>query len=337
MKKNHSKLFTILIAFFISFTFLHAKGKMTGGSMHEIPQWFKESFLEIDEDINEAKESNKHVMLFLDLNGCPYCTKMLNESFFTKNKTSDYIKENFDVININVKGSREIAWSEDESFTEKELAQKLNIQYSPTILFLDYNKNVVVRINGYRSPENFKYILEYVSGKHYQKMQLGEFVNKVKNKSLYSLKANKLFQNKTDLSNIFTPLAVIFEDGSCVQCEYFHNILLKDNDVLDEFSKYTVVRLDANSDEKIIDINGNTTTPRKWAESINLDYRPGILLINEKKVINTVDALLYTFHFKELLRYVSGKHYKKYNGYLPYLRERQVELLNSGVNIDISK
>jgi thioredoxin-related protein len=337
MTGQNTTFLVLLLSIFLSVSTLSAKGKMTGGSMHEAPDWFKESFLDMGEDIEEALEANKHVMLFMDLDGCPYCTKMLKESFIKENSTSEYIKENFDVININVKGSREIAWNEDESFTEKELAEKLNIQYSPTILFLDADKNVVVRINGYRSPENFKYILEYVSGKHYTKMKLGEFVNKVNDKSLYTLKSNKLFQNKKNLSGISTPLAVIFEDGSCVQCEYFHNTLLKDNGVLDEFSKYTVVRLDANSNEKIIDVNGKETTAKKWVESINLDYRPGILLYNEKKVINTVDALLYTFHFKELLRYVSGKHYVKYDGYLPYLRVRQVELLNSGINIDISK
>jgi len=50
----------------------------------------------------------------------------------------------------------------------------------------------------------------------------------------------------------------------------------------------------------------------KWALKINLDYRPGILLYDNKKLISTVDALLYPFHFKELLRYVGEKHYKKY-------------------------
>jgi thioredoxin-related protein len=140
MLKQNTKFLLVVMALIMSLTTLNAKGKITGGSMHESPDWFKESFLDIGEDIDEAKEENRHVMLFIDLDGCPYCTKMLDESFIAQNKTSDFIKENFDVININVKGSREIAWSEDETFTEIELAKKLNIQYSPTILFLDHEK-----------------------------------------------------------------------------------------------------------------------------------------------------------------------------------------------------
>ena len=44
----------------------------------------------------------------------------------------------------------------------------------------------------------------------------------------------------------------------------------------------------------------------------------------------------FLFHFKELLRYVSGKYYEKYpNSYLDYLKVRQDELLKQGINIDL--
>jgi thioredoxin-related protein len=327
----------LLFILFTAFTLANAQGKVVGGSMHEGPEWFKESFLELEDDIEEAKENNKHIMLFLDLDGCPYCTRMLKENFIEENKTSEFIQKYFDVINLNVKGSREIVWGEEE-FTEKELATKLNIQYSPTILFLDYELKTVVRVNGYRSPVNFQYILKYVQGKHYENLTLSQYANKIKDKSLYTLKSNEMFKDIKDLSKIKTPLAVIFEDGSCTQCDYFHNKTLKNEEVKSELSKFQIVRLDANSNETIIDTNGKETSPKKWVESINLDYRPGMLLLNEGKVINTVDALLYSFHFKELLRYVSGRYYIKHNGdYLDYLRQRQADLLNQGKTIDLRK
>lgn len=49
-----------------------------------------------------------------------------------------------------------------------------------------------------------------------------------------------------------------------------------------------------------------------------------------------IDALLYSFHFKELFRFVSGGYYKEYHTFLDYLKPRQEELLNKGINIDIS-
>jgi len=107
---------------------------------------------------------------------------------------------------------------------------------------------------------------------------------------------------------------------------------------MDEFKKFTIVRFDTNSNDEIIDVDGNKTTAKQWAQTINLDYRPGILLYDNKKLISTIDALLYPFHFKELLRYVSGKYYEKYpKSYLDYLKVRQEELLKKGININLGE
>lgn len=340
MKVSFKKLmFLVLSIFGFMFSNLNAnEGKLSGGSMHEVPEWFKESFLDISEDVSEADANNKHFMIFMDLEGCPYCTKMLNENFIAQNKTSEFIKKYFDVINIDVKGSREISWDKDTTLTEKALAEKLEIQYSPTILFFNKNKEVVVRVNGYRNKDDFKYILEFVQGKYYEQMSLTQYLEKITKETLYTFIENKMFKDLKDLSKIKTPLAVIFEDGSCTQCDYFHNRLLKDKDVLKEFKNFTIVRLNANSDEQIIDVDGNKTTAKEWVKKINLDYRPGILLYDNKKLISTVDALLYPFHFKELLRYVGEKHYKKYpKSYLDYLRVRQSELLKQGININLAE
>ncbi len=312
-------------------------GKVSGATEHEIPTWFKQSFLDITEDLAEASKNNKHLMLFIDLDGCPYCTKMLNESFFAKNQTSDFIKKHFDVINLNVKGDREVTWDQNTTLSEKDLAIRLGIEYSPTVLFLDENKKVILRLNGYRSAQNFKLILEYVNGKHYLNMNLASFLAGVKNKTLYTPIQNKSFQKIKDLSKINTPLALIIEDGSCTQCEYFHKTTLKNKDVIDEFSKFAIVRFDANSDEEFIGTDGIKTTPKQFVKKMDLDYRPGIFLYDEGKLVSTIDALLYSFHFKELLRYVSHKEYNNYSGFLAYLSVRQSQLTAAGINIDLSK
>ena len=74
-----------------------------------MPEWFKESFMDMQEDIDEAKDENKHVMLFMTLKFCPYCTKMLKNNFIEGAKLQPYIRENFDVIGIDIKGSKEIS------------------------------------------------------------------------------------------------------------------------------------------------------------------------------------------------------------------------------------
>ncbi|MEA2017134.1 MAG: thioredoxin fold domain-containing protein [Campylobacterota bacterium] len=338
MGQNKFKILNIIFLISLLFTTINAsqKGKFTGGSDHAMPEWFKESFLEMEEDIEEAKENNKHVMLFMTLKFCPYCTKMLNESFVKGSALQPFIEQNFDVIGINVKGSKEIVINEDLTLTESEYAKHLKVQYTPTLIFLDENNKVVVRVNGYRSSKNFKLILDFVIKKEYNNMSLTQYIEKNKNSGLYKLKDNTMFTNLNDLSKVTKPLAVIFEDGSCTQCKYLHNTTFKNDDVKKELSKFTIVRLDASSKEKITTPSGEITTPKQWAKDLVLDYRPGILLFDEKKEIARIDALLYSFHFKELFRFVSGGYYNKYHTFLDYLKPRQKELLDSGISIDIS-
>ena len=107
-------------------------------------------------------------------------------------------------------------------------------------------------------------------------------------------------------------------------------------DVLTEMQKFTVVRLDALSTKPLIDVDGNKTTAQDWASHLNLDYRPGTVLFNEGNEITRADGRLYHFHYKELLRYVSGGYYQQYPTYLKYLGIRQKQLLDAGVDIDFS-
>ena len=321
----------------LSVTFLNAAtGKVVGGAEHDMPSWFKLSFLDISDDAQEAAKNNKHLMLFLDLDGCPYCAKMLHDSFFPKNKTSDFIKAHFDVVQIRLTGDRDVTWDDDTTMSEKAFAKKMKVYFTPTMLFLAGDKNIVARVDGYRSPENFLNILKYVNGKYYKKMKLDVFLDKVKNKNLYKLKPNKLFSNITDLSKISTPLAVILEDGSCTQCDYLHNVTFKNKDVAKQLKKYTIVRLDASSSKPIIDVSGHKTTPKEMALKMNLNYRPTILLYNQKKLQLTIDALLYSFHLKERLRYVSGEYYKKYKTYHEYSQMRKAQLLKEGATINLA-
>ena len=327
---------TVLLLFFVTNLTYAQQGKFTGGEHHDMPQWFKQSFLDIAEDVEEAKEEDKHVILFMTLKFCPYCTKMINENFKEGAKHQEYMQEHFDVIGINIKGDKEIVLNEDKTMTEKEYAKFLKVQYTPTILFMNQENEIIVRLNGYRSPENFKLVLDFVKNRAYEKMSLTQYLDKVKNQTLYTLQPNRLFKNITDLSAINETLAVIFEDGSCTQCDYLHHTTLQNKAVKQELSKITVVRFDAMSNKKIITPNGKTTTPHKWAKQMLLDYRPGIILFDNKQEIVRIDALLYSFHFKELIRYVSGGYYKQFHTFLDYLKPRQKELLDSGINIDIS-
>lgn len=311
------------------------RGVIKGGVAHEVPSWFKESFLDIQEDVDEATAENRHVMLFFQLNDCPYCARMLEESFEAEAMKA-LIQDNYDVIAINVKGDREIAFNEEVSLIEKELSEKLSVRSTPAILFLDKDNNAVVRVDGYRSPKRFKHILNYVSDKAYGKQTLAEYLDGHLEKAVYQLRGSELFADVTDLSAVKDPLMVIFEDSSCYDCAEFHDKLLARDDVQAEMKAFTVVRLDAASTAEIIDPDGNKTTPKAWAKSLKMIYRPGVLVFDEGKLLRRIDSLLLSHHFKEGLRYVGGG-YHKTQSYDEYAEQRTEELLAAGIDINLSE
>lgn len=311
------------------------RGSITGGVAHEAPDWFKESFLDIADDVDDATDAGKHVLLFFQLNDCPYCDRMLEECFEAE-PLSAYIQQHFDTIAINVRGDRDIAFNEEISVTEKELSEILKVAATPAILFLDQDNKTVVRVNGYRAPERFRKVLEFVATKSYQTTSLGDYMQARLDKNVYQLRANPLFSEVSDLSTVDGPLMVIFEDGGCYDCNEFHDGILAHELVRKEIEPFTIVRLDASSNETIIDPYGNETTPAELARKHEMIYRPGVLAFDDGNLVRRHDSLTFPHHFKESMRYVAGKHYQQ-TDYRNYSLQRTESLLEAGVVIDLGR
>ncbi|HEY5720603.1 MAG TPA: thioredoxin fold domain-containing protein, partial [Gammaproteobacteria bacterium] len=103
------------------------RGRLVGGSSYALPGWFKQSFLELADDASEAAEADKHVLLFMHLDGCPYCDAVLRESLVGADYSA-WLRQRFDVIAINVRGSREVAFDATTRVSEKQLAELLKVR-----------------------------------------------------------------------------------------------------------------------------------------------------------------------------------------------------------------
>lgn len=312
------------------------RGRMTGGRAHALPDWFKPSFLNFADDVEEARQAGRHILVFMDLNDCPYCARTLDENFHGGDNMP-YIREHFDVIAVNVRGDRDITWIDGANYNEQALAVKLKVVGTPTLVFIDPDGNKVLQLNGYRTPPTLRHALEFVHTKAYRNQSLADYIEKRQKATVYKFRDHPRFENVIDFANYRKPLAVIFEDRNCGDCADFHDKVLHHPDVLAELKPFRVVRLDAYADTPIVDISGTRTTPRNWVAALKLTHRPGVVLFDEGKEAARVDGRFYHFHFKEMLRFVSGKHYRRYDRFGAYLAERQPSLLQQGVNIDLSE
>jgi len=97
--------------------------------------WMRDTFKDLRDDLAEANDEGKRLVLFFEQRGCIYCTQM-HEEVFPDPTISDYIEENYFVVQLNLHGDIEVTDLDGESLSEKEMARKWRVMFTPTIMFL---------------------------------------------------------------------------------------------------------------------------------------------------------------------------------------------------------
>jgi thioredoxin-related protein len=95
----------------------------------------RDTFKDLREDLAEANAEGKRLALFFEQRGCIYCTKM-HEEVFSDPAISEYIAENFFVVQLNLHGDIEVVDFDGEALSEKAMARKWNTLFTPTVMFL---------------------------------------------------------------------------------------------------------------------------------------------------------------------------------------------------------
>ena len=111
-----------------------AAAELGDDGLHKTP-WMRETFKDMNDDLAEATEEGKRLMLIFEQEGCIYCKKM-HEEVFTVPEITRYIEDNFFVVQLNLRGDVEVTDLDGESLSEKDMARKWGIQFTPTMMFL---------------------------------------------------------------------------------------------------------------------------------------------------------------------------------------------------------
>jgi thioredoxin-related protein len=157
---------------------------LTDDGLHKQP-WFLESFLDLADDLDAAAKEGKRFVVMWELKGCPYCkeTHFVN---FGQPRISDYVKANFEVLQLNFIGSRKVTDFDGQQLTEKEMAAKYGVRFTPTLQFfgesaaalkgLSPQKREVARAPGYLRPDDFLAMFRYVREKAYDSKSFRDYV-----------------------------------------------------------------------------------------------------------------------------------------------------------------
>lgn len=318
------------------------EGEYRGAKTATHPTWFKESFLDLDEDVGDATNAGKRLVLYFWQPGCPYCSQLWEDNF-SDPKMVDFFRKHFEIIAINMWGDKDVISVEGSDFTEKSFAAALNIKYTPTLLFFDENKKVVHRLNGYIPSKDFKMALDFVANKREKKQSFGKYAssqvsisneNKALHDETFFLKKGFVLDRSKQTKE--KNLAVFFEQGNCKNCDLLHNKTLKDKTTLSLVKQFDAIQLARNADTPVTTPEGINTTAKEWADSLNIAYLPAIIFFDKKgKEVMRIDAQMRSFHIQSVFDYVLTETYKTEPNFQRYISARADKIRASGIDVDI--
>lgn len=126
-----TRLFATLAALAFAVT-AHA-AELGDDGLHKT-DWMRDTFKDLSEDLAEANDEGKRLLIMFEQRGCIYCTKMHEEVFPTEEITQ-MIEENYFVVQLNLYGDVEVTDFDGETLSEKDMARKWGILFTPTMMF----------------------------------------------------------------------------------------------------------------------------------------------------------------------------------------------------------
>jgi thioredoxin-related protein len=147
--------------------------------------WFLDSFLEVADDLAQATEKKKRFAILWELRGCPYCrdTHLIN---FADLRIAQYVKERFEILQLNIVGAREVTDFDGRKLPEKQFAAKYGVRFTPTFQFFPESadglaaknpaEREVARVEGYLKPPDFLGMFRYVMERAYEKESLRDYL-----------------------------------------------------------------------------------------------------------------------------------------------------------------
>ena len=292
----------------------------------DIPRWFTETFLELRDDVREAAAQGKRVMLYFGQDGCPYCTALMQTNF-SQRPIADKTRRHFVAIALNLWGDREVVWLDGRRMSEKALGRELRVQFTPTLLFLDEQGGVALRLNGYLPPHRFEAALDYAAGLAGKGMRYDEYIKTaIREAASATLHDESFFAAPPVALRGAKPVALLFETPYCAGCDELHREGLRRPEVRKLLERFVVYRL------TLDDKRSPATT---WARELRVAYTPTVVFFDRGKEVFRIDAYLRPFHLASALDYVASGAYRKEPSFQRYLQARAERLRGRGETVDL--
>ncbi len=308
------------------------------------PDWFKHSFLDLSEDIQEAQVQDKRLIVYFYQAGCPYCKKLIEHNL-GQAEVSEYAQENFEIVAIDIFGSVDVTDTDGEVLSEKEFAKKLRVNFTPTMLVYNENSKIIFRMNGYYNLDKFSAMLSYLAQKMETQVKFLDYLAEYRSKDKPGQLDTDVFTGRFktapfDLQKTIAseakPVAVFFEEANCPYCDELHGDILQREETEKFLEKFSLAVIDIHSEKEIVSPAGGTHVSKDWVREKKVQFIPTILFFDRSgNEVFRVDGYMKAFHLQTAFDYVLTESYKTYPGFQPFLHDRADKLESEGVVIQL--
>lgn len=111
-----------------------ARAELDDNGLHVEP-WIEETFLDLREDLADANANGQRLLILFEQRGCIYCREM-HENVFSRADIATMLEEDYYVVRLNLHGSLEVTDFDGEEMSERDIARRWGILFTPTLMFL---------------------------------------------------------------------------------------------------------------------------------------------------------------------------------------------------------
>jgi len=175
------RLLTLLLTFLAFSLPVAAQTVMGDDGLHKAP-WMHDTFKDMREDLDDARAEGKRLLVIWEQRGCIYCRKF-HEKVAPKQRINAMLSDEFYVVQMNLFGDVEVTDFDGEVLSERDMAMKWGIMFTPTFMFFapEVDEDVtaaeaaVVTMPGafgyYTTANLFRWVLDegYLGDENFQK------------------------------------------------------------------------------------------------------------------------------------------------------------------------
>jgi protein disulfide-isomerase len=135
-------------------------------------------WLTYEEALQVAEKEDGDIMLFMEADWCSVCKRMKRE-VFSQAEVQKAIDAGFSPVLINIDSKEELRFK-GEATTKMDFSKRIEVQATPTFIFLNHEEEVIGSIRGFLNSSDFIGLLDYVRSDSYHKKTFEDFLKTYK-------------------------------------------------------------------------------------------------------------------------------------------------------------